>query len=413
MPRHVNRIPEMKSHRASGQAYVRLDGKYHYLGKFGSPESRVRYERTIAEWLGRGRRPVVAKDASGPSVSDVLAAFMTHAIDYYQSASGRPTGEADNFKEAAKPLFALYRDLPASDLSTDELKAVRMRMIESGIARSTINTRINRIRRIWKWAAKEKMVPVEIHAALMTFEPLLKNRKYNGRVVRESPDVEPVEPDRIKAILSRVPEQVAAMIELQSLTGCRVGEVISIRVGDVDRSCDPWEYRPGSHKNDWREGGQAKVIPLGPKAQAIVSKYLGRRSNPKDHLFNPRDSIAEAVEGRKVFHRIKAKPYYDRRAYTQAIYRGCDRAFPHPTISLITRSRTRKLTDAEREELKAWRKKNRWSPLQIRHATATLIRGRYGLEAAQAVLGHAKMNTTEIYAKKQAALARKIAKATG
>jgi site-specific recombinase XerD len=67
----------------------------------------------------------------------------------------------------------------------------------------------------------------------------------------------------------------------------------------------------------------------------------------------------------------------------------------------------------EAQELKAWRKKNRWSPLQIRHATATLIRNEFGIEAAQAVLGHAKLDTTLIYVEKQAQLAREIARAKG
>jgi hypothetical protein len=38
-----------------------------------------------------------------------------------------------------------------------------------------------------------------------------------------------------------------------------------------------------------------------------------------------------------------------------------------------------------------------------------VVRRRYGLEAAQAVLGHAKADTTEIYAEKNLALAAKVA----
>lgn len=407
MPRHVNRMPEMKLHKASGQAYVRLGGKFHYLGKHGSPESRILYERTIAEWLARDRRPTM-NDPAGLSVSDMLAAFMAHAVRYYR-AQGKPTGEADNFKEAVKPLFALYQDLPAAEFTTDELKAVRAKMIESGLARSTINARINRVRRIWKWAAKEKMLPASIYTELKTLDALLEGRTD----AKESLPVESVDSDRIKAILSHIPSQVAAMIELQVLTGCRPGEVLAMRVGDIDQTCDPWEYRPSRHKNSYRQTKRSRVIPLGPKAKAIVAAYLAKRSKPDDHLFNPKDSIEEAIGKRKVFHRKSVKSFYDRRAYAQAIYRGCDRAFPHPTISKIKRSRTRKLNPAEEAELKAWRKKNRWSPLRVRHATATLIRKQFGLEAAQAMLGHAKMDTTEIYAERLIEMARKIAETNG
>ena len=46
-----------------------------------------------------------------------------------------------------------------------------------------------------------------------------------------------------------------------------------------------------------------------------------------------------------------------------------------------------------------------WSPLQLRHTRATEIRGRYGLEAAQTVLGHAKADVTQIYAEPNERLA--------
>ena len=49
-----------------------------------------------------------------------------------------------------------------------------------------------------------------------------------------------------------------------------------------------------------------------------------------------------------------------------------------------------------------------WTPNQLRHAAATEIRKRYGLQAAQTVLGHADMNVTEWYAEKDFDQARKV-----
>jgi hypothetical protein len=45
---HV-RIPTYRKHAGSGQARVTLDGRTHYLGKYGTPESRERYDRLVAE----------------------------------------------------------------------------------------------------------------------------------------------------------------------------------------------------------------------------------------------------------------------------------------------------------------------------------------------------------------------------
>ncbi|MCH7727914.1 MAG: hypothetical protein IH991_15770 [Planctomycetes bacterium] len=48
-----------------------------------------------------------------------------------------------------------------------------------------------------------------------------------------------------------------------------------------------------------------------------------------------------------------------------------------------------RLTAKQQDELKAWQAKHRWSPNQLRHTAGTDVRKRYGLEAAQVVLGHA------------------------
>ena len=54
-----------------------------------------------------------------------------------------------------------------------------------------------------------------------------------------------------------------------------------------------------------------------------------------------------------------------------------------------------------------------WSPRQLRHTRATLIRQAYGLEAAKAVLGHADTKITEIYAERDLGLAMRVMAETG
>jgi len=49
-----------------------------------------------------------------------------------------------------------------------------------------------------------------------------------------------------------------------------------------------------------------------------------------------------------------------------------------------------------------------WSPNQLRHSRATIIREKYGIEAAQVVLGHAEVETTQIYAERDFAAAARI-----
>ena len=47
-----------------------------------------------------------------------------------------------------------------------------------------------------------------------------------------------------------------------------------------------------------------------------------------------------------------------------------------------------------------WRACRRGTRTDLRHSAATEIRARFGLEAAQAVLGHAKADVTQIYAER-------------
>jgi integrase len=54
-----------------------------------------------------------------------------------------------------------------------------------------------------------------------------------------------------------------------------------------------------------------------------------------------------------------------------------------------------------------------WSPRQLRHTRATLIRQAYGLEAAKSVLGHAGPKITELYAERVLELAMRIMREIG
>jgi integrase len=86
--------------------------------------------------------------------------------------------------------------------------------------------------------------------------------------------------------------------------------------------------------------------------------------------------------------------------YRRAIARACRLAFPRPA----------ELTPPE---LEAWKREHYWHPHQLRHAAATEIRRRFGIEAAQSVLGHSSLKMTELYAEKNADAARAVIGAIG
>ena len=56
---------------------------------------------------------------------------------------------------------------------------------------------------------------------------------------------------------------------------------------------------------------------------------------------------------------------------------------------------------------------DRWSPNRMRHTAATEIRSKFGLEAAQVILGHSQANVTQVYAERDLAKGIEVAKRIG
>lgn len=92
MPRKSS-VPSFRLHKASGQARTIVNGRHVYLGKFGSPESRQRYARILAEASLPASVQTTAQAASDTQrliVSELLVAYLKFAESYY-AYEGQPT----------------------------------------------------------------------------------------------------------------------------------------------------------------------------------------------------------------------------------------------------------------------------------------------------------------------------------
>lgn len=104
------RVPKYRRHKAKGLAVVTLGGRDHYLGKYGSDESREAYRRLIAEWMLGGGKHLV--DPVAVSVAEVLVAYLKFAEVYYVK-NGKPTNEMPMLKRALSVVRQLYARTPA------------------------------------------------------------------------------------------------------------------------------------------------------------------------------------------------------------------------------------------------------------------------------------------------------------
>ncbi len=432
---------------------VTLNGKDHYLGHWpdgqkNPPEAvRLAYDKLIAEWLAAGRRlqPVPTEQPESVSINEMVLAFWRWAEQHYRDVDGNPTHEIDNLRFSLRPLKALYGLLPAAEFSPLKLKAVRQKMADSrrylvrfklkvgeeertlerwfreqcfrqtakccevlwkekwlpgellgsekALLRGVINQRVGHIVRLFRWAVAEEMVPETVYRAIAAVPGLKKGRS-------ESPEAEGVKPVAVEVVeagLTKMPAPIAAMVRLQLLTGMRAGEVMVMRGIDLNTTGPVWTYSPFKHKN--RHRGMDRFIYLGPQAQEVLRPFL--RTNVEEYLFSPKAHVEERRAERAALRKSKRQPSqlarkrkvkprrspgerYTRHSYRQAVVRACKAAgVPE------------------------------WSPLQLRHTAATWLRAKYGVEAAKVVLGHTRVETTQIYAERDLNKAQEIMREIG
>jgi integrase len=406
MARKTGAMPKVSIHSVSQNARVRFGGKTYWLGR--SPAGKVTPEQLakasrlwheyVAGELGQALAPsptVAAAPAHAaaptPQVTEpepkadgiTLAALGVRYLDwaegYYRTADGGTTSSVDGIRMALKALFP-FSDLPAATFGPKMLKQVQEMLVREGRPRVTVNRTVKTLRRLFKWAAAEELVPAEVWRSLEAVAPLQKGRT----TAPEVPKVVEVADAVVEATLPHLGRILGTMVQVQRLTGARPGEVCLMRPADIDRSGDIWVFTPEHHKLDWRDDDEPRRLAIGPECQKLLMPFLLRHS--KAYCFSPAEALKEHNEARRDARETKLYPshanrrlkgrggrpaggQYDVASYRRAIHRACERAG-------ITK----------------------WSPNQLRHLRAGEIKERLGIEVAGAVLGHRHLKTTEVYA---------------
>lgn len=394
MPRLSHALPKYRKHKASGQAICTIRGKDHYLGPHGTKASKAAYDRLISEWLASGRCPL---GAAGPeddlTISEVILAYWSFAKKHYRK-QGKPTSEQASLRWALKPLREMYGGTSAIEFGPLALKAIRFKYIEHGLSRLSVNQNVGRIVRMFRWAASEELLPASVPQSLQTVAGLRKGRSE----ANEYAPVSPVTDETLEATLPHLPAIVSDMVRIQRDTGMRPAEICSLRPCDLDRSEDEWTYRPESHKTEHH--GRERKIPIGPKAQEVLLRYLGR--DPQAYCFRPCDSEQKR---RAAQHADRKTPLsYGNRPGSNRQKRPKRTAGEKYTPDSYRRAVNRACTKAGIES---------WSPNRLRHAAATEFRKLFGLEAAQILLGHSRADVTQVYAERDYAKGKEVARRIG
>lgn len=409
----ADHIPSYRKHRQSGQAIVTLtDGFGHrrdvLLGKYGSKESRVEYARVIAEWEASGKH-LPATTAADITIAELINRFWPWVQQYYRHPDGSPTTEIQEFKLALRPLNHLYGRQAAKDFKPLSLKAVRQLLIDgyehpkygpqSALARGVINKRVNRMRRMFRWAVENDPLPGAVHQSLLAIEGLRQGRSE----ARETAPVLPVARSVVEETLPHLRPPVADMVRLQLESGMRPGELVIMRPIDIDMTGKVWLYRPQSHKGAYR--GLTRVVPLGPTAQAIIRRHL--TTDTQAYLFSPKQDDEQRQAERRGERKTPLWPSHLRAQAAKKKRKPKRRPKHCYCVASYARS-IAKAIKLHNDGKPAGEYILHWHPHQLRHTRALALKREAGLDVARAVLGHKCPAITEHYATLDIATASEV-----
>ena len=341
------------------------------------------------------------------TVAELAKVFLVHVDGYYIDMDGQPTKEALDIRYSLKPLLELCPSLPIDEFGPLKLIEIREKLIDANLTRGCINQRVGRIKRMFRWGVSQQIVSPFIYQALDAINGLKRGRSR----AKESKKIKPVDEKHVYAVLKYTTPVVAAMIELQLLTGMRPGELVQMKPKDIDRSGQIWHYFPEKHKNEFR--GHERIVPFGPRGQEILRPFLLR--NEDTPCFSPAESEKHRL------HERTEKRTTPLSCGNRAGTNRADTPLRQPGDCYDTGSYAKAVKaaiSACRKAIKAGggdpdKELPKWTPYQLRHTAATKVRKLFNYETAGALLGHSNMSATAIYAERNQGLADEVAKKFG
>lgn len=343
--------------------YPKSGGRREYFGIYGTPEATRKHKEWVIRLLNSDGLLLQEKKQTEYYVSELVSLY----VDFI-----KPKLSNNKFQVLWKNLFRLM-NLCGSEqainigprtliqyqqyMSKEEYKIGR---IQRRYKRVTINKAVQDIKEFVKWCCKFEYLPAEHHLKLEA----VGNLEIGEYSVEESTPVPPVPFDIILQTLPYLNIPIRVMVQVQYYCGMRPGEVCKLNWNEIDKTVDPeiWLYIPVDHKTKHRNWKLMKAIP--PIAQELL--LSDERFTRGEYVFDPR------IDGRR--NKKNGKPHYSVEGYSGAIIRGVKKA------------------NKEGKQIEPW------TPNQIRHTIATDIRERFGMEHSNDYLGHATVNSTEIYA---------------
>jgi integrase len=351
----------VRHHKASGRAYVTVDGRQVYLGAWGSDEARRAYRDVVAQWEA-ANSPASPRPSTIVTVAELVLA-------HYEQAKGRYSAdELRAYRVALSPFLRRHMDRDVETILGRDLAEQRDAWRLAGLRRQTINKMLGRLKRVFVWGAQNEYVS-ETTAGRV--------RMVAGLRDGEAPDYEQVHPVPLRAFaatlrqLDRTHPMLAAVARVQYYCGARPGEVCRMRGDEL-------------HTGSYRVEGRTIVIPDGVTVFAPTRHKVKRKGHHVAYTLGPRAVAALAPHRRGGYlFTLGKRECVDPVYYASVIAKACEAAGV-----------------------------DRWSPNQLRHNFLTRMDVYAGIELGSAAVRHRSLATTAIYVDRDlgrvADVARKI-----
>lgn len=233
------------------------------------------------------------------------------------------------------------------DASESDIEAYVLKMKERSLTPQTVAINSYRIAGFYRFYVKEGV--------------LLEDPTKNLFPIKEIKLLKDVPDERAMEILLAGPDEYThlgirdkAILELMYSSGLRIKELHGIRLKDID-------LKEGTVKLKECKGGRERMVPIGEKASRLIQKYLETtrrvylKNQEEDHLFL---SVTGTAINDQTIHYVFLR-YRKRSPITAKI-----------------------------------------SAHSLRHACALhMLRGGAPIQAVQEMLGHKRLETTQIYTK--------------
>lgn len=382
--------PKLCRHKAKNLGYSTdpRTKKQIYFGTWGHAQTIENYQRWASEFLKPEEfSSTSTKDKA--TIGELLERYLVWSKRYYRvKGSTKVSTEFNCVRQACKEMVPWF-DVPTKDFKPSDLITIRSKMVERDavsqngqpsrkkLRLTTVNAMITRIRRMFKRGVEWELVPADVYQAISCVQHLSWR---TAPELEEKQPIKPVDFDIVRQAFPFMNQKFRLMLRVHMFTGMRTTEVCGMRWSELKPFNESlYLYAPETHKT--AHHGISKAIYL-PVSMVDDLRKLNRTADDKklDHVF------LSWGKGKSAGYKGPVQPS----GYRTAIERAQERLAKHNSLLKIPQI-------------------PRWTLLQIRHTVATIVRQLYGLEGAQAVLGHASIDATQIYAERRNDLAVKIA----